>query len=55
LIDCYEALTNDDRPYRNAMEPLKALKRLRGDGLAGKFSRDKFTNLAHSLVGLYHP
>ncbi|UCD33602.1 MAG: HD domain-containing protein [Desulfobacterales bacterium] len=26
IIDCYEALTNDDRPYRSAMDPLKALE-----------------------------
>jgi putative nucleotidyltransferase with HDIG domain len=25
LIDCYEALTNDDRPYRSATDPLNAL------------------------------
>lgn len=55
LIDCYEALTNDDRPYRNAMEPLKALELLRDDVMAGKFSKKKFANFANSLVGMYQP
>ena len=53
LIDCYEALTNDDRPYRNAMEPLKALELLRDDVMAGKFSKKKFAHFANSLVGMY--
>ena len=55
LIDCYEALTNDDRPYRNAMEPLKALELLRDDVMAGKFSKTKFAIFANSLVGMYQP
>jgi putative nucleotidyltransferase with HDIG domain len=55
LIDCYEALTNDDRPYRNAMEPLKALELLRDDVMAGKFSKAKFAIFANSLVGMYQP
>ena len=54
LIDCYEALTNDDRPYRNAMEPLKALELLRDDVMAGKFSQEIFANLAQSLVKMYN-
>jgi HD-GYP domain-containing protein (c-di-GMP phosphodiesterase class II) len=55
IIDCYEALTNDDRPYRNAMEPLKALELLREDVMEGKFNKDLFAKFAQSLVSLYNP
>ncbi|MGB5984303.1 MAG: HD domain-containing phosphohydrolase [Desulfobacterales bacterium] len=55
LIDCYEALTNDDRPYRNALAPLKALELLRDDVLNGKFDPAIFANLAQSLVNMYNP
>lgn len=55
LIDCYEALTNDDRLYRNSMEPLNALEFLREDVSAGKFKKEIFTNFAQSLVFLYNP
>jgi HD-GYP domain-containing protein (c-di-GMP phosphodiesterase class II) len=42
IIDCYEALTNEDRPYRRAREPLETLKFLKEDVQAGKFNRDIF-------------
>lgn len=50
LIDCYEALTNDDRPYRNAMDPLKGLTIIKEEVVAGKFSRDVFESFAYSLL-----
>ena len=50
IIDCYEALTNDDRPYRNAMDPLKALKIIKDDVLASKFDLKKFEQFAYSLI-----
>jgi HD-GYP domain-containing protein (c-di-GMP phosphodiesterase class II) len=50
LIDCYEALTNDDRPYRSAMDPLKALELLKKDVEAGKFDKDIFGKFAYSLL-----
>ena len=50
LIDCYEALTNDDRPYRTAMEPLKGLTLIKEDVVAGKFSRKVFETFAYSLL-----
>ncbi len=53
IIDCYEALTADDRPYRNSMEPLKALGLLRDEVKAGKFNKEIFANFARSLVSLY--
>ena len=42
IIDCYEALTNEDRPYRRAREPLETLKFLKEDVQAGIFNRDIF-------------
>ena len=50
LIDCYEALTNDDRPYRSAMDPLKGLTIIKEDVVAGKFSKDVFEKFAYSLL-----
>ncbi len=50
LIDCYEALTNEDRPYRRAREPLETLKFLKDDVQAGKFARDIFEKFCYSLI-----
>lgn len=50
FIDCYEALTNDDRPYRSALDPLKALKLIKKDVEAGKFSKKIFEKFAYSLL-----
>jgi putative nucleotidyltransferase with HDIG domain len=50
LIDCYEALTNDDRPYRSATEPLNALTLIKKDVEAGKFDGNIFENFAYSLL-----
>jgi len=50
IIDCYEALTNDDRPYRSAMDPLEALKIIKEDVLASKFNVKKFEQFAYSLI-----
>jgi HD-GYP domain-containing protein (c-di-GMP phosphodiesterase class II) len=50
FIDCYEALTNDDRPYRNAMSPLKTLKLIKQDVQSDKFSRNIFETFAYSLL-----
>lgn len=50
IIDCYEALTNEDRPYRRAKEPLETLKLLRRDVETGKFSREIFETFCYSLV-----
>ena len=50
VIDCYEALTNEDRPYRRAREPLETLKFLKEDVQAGKFSRDIFEKFCYSLI-----
>jgi HD-GYP domain-containing protein (c-di-GMP phosphodiesterase class II) len=50
IIDCYEALTNDDRPYRSASEPLKALTIIKDDVEAGKFNKKSFEKFAYSLL-----
>ena len=50
IIDCYEALTNDDRPYRNAMAAYEALDLIKRDVEAGKFSKHVFEGFIRSLV-----
>jgi len=50
IIDCYEALTNEDRPYRRAGQPLETLKVIKEDVEAGKFSRDIFEKFCYSLI-----
>lgn len=50
IVDCYEALTNDDRPYRNALDPFKALTIIKEDVIAGKFSRRIFEKFCYSLI-----
>lgn len=49
FIDCYEALTNNDRPYRSAMDPAKALFLIKDDVMTGKFSSDVFKTFTKSL------
>jgi len=56
IIDCYEALTNDERVYRKAVYPLSALKIIQTEIVdAGKFSRSIFKNFARSLLNIYSP
>lgn len=50
VIDCYEALTNESRPYRNAAKPLDALRIIKCDVEKGKFCRDVFEKFAYSLI-----
>lgn len=50
LIDCYEALANDDRPYRDSTAALRALTLLKDDVVAGKYSRTIFEKFAYSLI-----
>ena len=50
FIDCYEALTSDDRPYRNSLEPLKALMLIKKEVEAGKFDKIIFEKFAYSLL-----
>ncbi len=50
MVDCYEAITNDDRPYRSAMAPLKALSLMKAEVESGKLNRALFERFARSLV-----
>jgi HD-GYP domain-containing protein (c-di-GMP phosphodiesterase class II) len=50
IIDCYEALTNEERPYRRAKNPLDTLKLIKNDVEAGKFSRKIFEKFCYSLI-----
>ena len=50
LIDCYEAITNDDRPYRSAAEPFDALSLLKREVIAGKLDRGIFEKFAQCLT-----
>ncbi len=52
LIDCYEALTNDDRPYRESVAPFKALTLIKNDVIAGKYNRKIFEKFVYSLKGI---
>jgi HD-GYP domain-containing protein (c-di-GMP phosphodiesterase class II) len=52
IIDCYEAITNDDRPYRTASPPLSALELLKMDVDAGKLDREIFRDFAYSLINM---
>lgn len=49
VIDSYEALTNDDRPYRNAMTPFRALELIKKDVKEGKYSKEIFEKFVYSL------
>jgi HD-GYP domain-containing protein (c-di-GMP phosphodiesterase class II) len=50
IIDCYEALTNEERPYRRAKSPLDTLKLIKTDVEAGKFDRKIFKKFCYSLI-----
>jgi len=50
FIDCYEALTNDDRPYRSAMDSFKALTLIKKDVEAGMFDKNIFEKFTNSLL-----
>jgi HD-GYP domain-containing protein (c-di-GMP phosphodiesterase class II) len=50
IIDCYEAVTNDDRPYRSAMQPMSALQLIKKDVDAGKYNKKIFETFAYSLT-----
>jgi HD-GYP domain-containing protein (c-di-GMP phosphodiesterase class II) len=50
IIDCYEAITNDDRPYRTALSPISALELLKKDVDQGKLDAKIFRDFAYSLT-----
>lgn len=52
IIDCYEALTTDERPYREAMEPFGTLDHIIGNEVKqGKFDKDIYCEFVRSLGG----
>ena len=50
IMDCFEALTNDDRPYRDSMIPFKALDLIQRDVNDGKFDQDICAKFLYSLL-----
>jgi HD-GYP domain-containing protein (c-di-GMP phosphodiesterase class II) len=50
IVDCYEALTNEERPYRRARDPMDTLKLLKDDVEAGQFNRRLFEKFCYSLI-----
>lgn len=50
VIDCYEAITNDDRPYRTALSPINALELIKKDVDQGKLDKRVFKDFAYSLT-----
>jgi len=50
IIDCYEALTSENRPYRRAASPLRALEIVKKDVLNGKFNKNIFKQFCYSIV-----
>jgi putative nucleotidyltransferase with HDIG domain len=50
IIDCYEALTNNDRPYRNAMGAFDTLNQvIKNDVKSGKYSAELYAQFVNSL------
>lgn len=50
IIDAYEALTNEDRPYRRAARPIDALSLLKAEADQGKFDPAKLRRFSYSLL-----
>ncbi len=50
VVDCYEALTADERPYRDALPPIKALSIIKDEVLAGKLDRTIFERFVSTLM-----
>jgi putative nucleotidyltransferase with HDIG domain len=42
IIDCYEALTSDNRPYRKSVDTLSALRVIKSDVINGKYDKRWF-------------
>ncbi len=50
IVDCYEAITNDERPYRSSMQPINALGVIKEEVRLGHYNNEIFTDFAYSLV-----
>lgn len=56
LIDCYEALTTDERPYREAIGPFDTLDTVIGNEVkAGKYGRNIYVEFVKSLGSMAIP
>jgi HD-GYP domain-containing protein (c-di-GMP phosphodiesterase class II) len=51
MLDAYESLTSDERPYRKPLPAGEALKILKNDTLQGKYGQGVFTNVVNSIRG----
>ena len=49
ILDSFEALTNDERPYRDSMIPYNASDLMRKEVIAGKFDKDIYAKFLYSL------
>ena len=52
FIDCYEALTCDDRPYRRKLEPYTALNLIKGEMEQGCYDKNIFKEFTSCLNSL---
>jgi len=50
ILDCFEALTNDERPYRDSMIPYKALDLIQKEVNTGKFDKNIYAKFLYSLL-----
>ena len=50
IIDSYEAITNDDRMYRSALDPIKALELLKSEVEEKRLNPRFFIDFAYSLT-----
>jgi HD-GYP domain-containing protein (c-di-GMP phosphodiesterase class II) len=50
IVDCYEALTNEDRRYRRAKSPINTLKIIKEDVEQGKYNKEIFKQFCYSIV-----
>ena len=51
ILDAFEALTADERPYRKPVPAHKALEIIKGDVINGKYDIDVFADVVGSLKG----
>ena len=50
MIDCYEALTYQSKPFRKAKTPFKTLHLIKDEVIAGKFSKELFKTFTSCLT-----
>ena len=50
ILDCFEALTNDERPYRDSMIPYKTLDLIQKEVNTGKFDKNIYAKFLYSLL-----